>query len=69
MTPDVMAGTKWFRETLGLVPSDEVYAGEKDNVIATFNRIDGGERFVDHHTFLCIKGEVAGLNHMAFEVH
>lgn len=69
MTPDVAGGTKWFRETLGLVPSDEVYAGEKDNIIATFNRIDGGERFVDHHTFLCIKGEVAGLNHMAFEVH
>ncbi len=69
MTPDVMGGTKWFRETLGLVPSDEVYVGEKDNIIATFNRIDGGERFVDHHTFLCIKGETPGLNHMAFEVH
>lgn len=69
MTPDVAGGTKWFRETLGLVASDEVYAGEKDNVIATFNRIDGGERFVDHHTFLCIAGENAGLNHMAFEVH
>jgi catechol 2,3-dioxygenase-like lactoylglutathione lyase family enzyme len=69
MTPDVMGGTKWFRETLGLVASDEVYVGEKENIIATFNRIDGGERFVDHHTFLCINGEVAGLNHMAFEVH
>lgn len=69
MTPDVMGGTEWFRNTLGLVPSDEVYAGEKDNIIATFNRIDGGERFVDHHTFLCIHGETAGLNHMAFEVH
>lgn len=69
MTPDVAGGTKWYRETLGLVPSDEVYAGPKDNVIATFNRIDGGERFVDHHTFLCIKGERVGLNHMAFEVH
>tara|TARA_R110002110_G_scaffold10511_4_gene51675 strand:+ start:3726 stop:4667 length:942 start_codon:yes stop_codon:yes gene_type:complete len=69
MTPDVMGGTKWFRETLGLVPSDEVYVGEKDNIIATFNRIDGGERYVDHHTFLCIKGEKPGLNHMAFEVH
>ncbi|MGB0629129.1 MAG: catechol 1,2-dioxygenase [Alphaproteobacteria bacterium] len=69
MTPDVMGGTKWFRETLGLVASDEVYVGEKDNIIATFNRIDGGERYVDHHTFLCIHGENAGLNHMAFEVH
>jgi catechol 2,3-dioxygenase-like lactoylglutathione lyase family enzyme len=69
MTPDVLGGTEWFRNTLGLVASDEVYAGEKENIIATFNRIDGGERFVDHHTFLCIHGEAAGLNHMAFEVH
>ena len=69
MTPDVAGGTKWFRETLGLVSSDDVYAGEKENIIATFNRVDGGERFVDHHTFLCIGGETAGLNHMAFEVH
>ena len=69
MTPDVAGGTKWFRDHLGLVSSDDVYAGEEDNIIATFNRIDGGERFVDHHTFLCIGGENAGLNHMAFEVH
>ena len=69
MTPDVAGGTKWFRDHLGLVSSDDVYAGEEDNIIATFNRVDGGERFVDHHTFLCIGGENAGLNHMAFEVH
>lgn len=69
MTPDVKTGTKWFRETLGLVSSDDVYAGDKDNIIATFNRVDQGKKFVDHHTFLCIGGEKAGLNHMAFEVH
>ena len=69
MTPDVAGGTKWFRETLGLVSSDDVYAGDKNNVIATFNRVDQGATYVDHHTFLCIAGEQRGLNHMAFEVH
>lgn len=69
MTTDMWGGTKWYRETLGLVCSDEVYVeGDKEKVIATFNRIDAGEKFVDHHTFLCVAGEKTGLNHMAFEV-
>ena len=70
MTPDLWAGTRWYRETLGLVPSDEVYVeGDEDKVVATFNRVDGGADYVDHHTFLCIDGPKAGLNHLAFEVH
>ena len=69
MTTDLWKGTKWYRETLGLVPSDDVYVeGDKEKVIATFNRVDAGEEYVDHHTFLCIQGEKTGLNHMAFQV-
>ena len=52
----------------GLVPSDEVYAGSKDNIVASFNRCDRGETFVDHHTFLCFEGPNTGLNHLSFEV-
>ncbi|HZE61581.1 MAG TPA: hypothetical protein VE085_13615 [Burkholderiales bacterium] len=52
----------------GFIPSDEVYAGPKENIIATFNRCDRGARHVDHHTFLCFEGEKVGLNHLAFEV-
>lgn len=69
MTKDLWVGTRWYRETLGLVSSDEVYVeGDKEKVIATFNRVDAGEQFVDHHTFLCVQGQKYGLNHMAFEV-
>ena len=67
-TPTAKESTEWFRKNLGFVCSDDVYAGDKDNIIATFNRIDGGEEYVDHHVFLCVQNERKGLNHMAFEV-
>ena len=60
--------TRWYREMLGFIPSDEVYAGPKENIIASFNRCDCGDRYVDHHTFLCFEGPNTGLNHLSFEV-
>lgn len=68
MTPGAKDKIRWYREMFGFVPSDEVYAGPKDNIIASFNRCDRGETHVDHHTFLCIEGPKVGLNHLAFEV-
>jgi catechol 2,3-dioxygenase-like lactoylglutathione lyase family enzyme len=68
MTKDAMKKTQWYRDTLGFVPSDTVYGGTKDNVIATFNRCDRGETYVDHHVMLCIEGPITGLNHVSFEV-
>jgi catechol 2,3-dioxygenase-like lactoylglutathione lyase family enzyme len=68
MTPDLKTSIAWVRETLGLVCSDDVYAGEEDNIILSFNRVDKGTEYVDHHVFLYIHGPKAGLNHMAFEV-
>jgi catechol 2,3-dioxygenase-like lactoylglutathione lyase family enzyme len=68
MTPGAKERIKWYRDMFGFVPSDEVYAGPKENIIASFNRCDRGERHVDHHTFLCIEGPKVGLNHLAFEV-
>jgi catechol 2,3-dioxygenase-like lactoylglutathione lyase family enzyme len=59
---------RWFRETLGLVCSDDVYAGEPGNIIGQFSRIDAGEDYVDHHAFFCMRNERAGLNHFSFEV-
>ena len=67
-TPDLARSVAWVRATLGLVCSDDVYAGEEDNVILSFNRVDRGKEFVDHHVFLYVQGERAGLNHLAFEV-
>lgn len=68
MTTRAPEATKWMREFLGLIPSDDVYAGDKSNVIASFNRCDRGETLVDHHVFLCLSGPRSGLNHMSYEV-
>ena len=68
MTQSIREKLKWYREMFGFVSSDDVYVGAKDNVIASFNRCDRGENFVDHHTFLCIEGPKTGLNHVSFEV-
>jgi catechol 2,3-dioxygenase-like lactoylglutathione lyase family enzyme len=66
--PDVLGTVRWFRETLGFICSDDVYAGSTDNIIGSFNRCDRGRTYVDHHVFFCIKNDRAGLNHLSFEV-
>ena len=68
-TPKLTETVTWFREMLGLVRSDDVYAGEETNLIGSFNRCDQGDAFVDHHVFFCMQHEKAGLNHLSFEVH
>ncbi len=67
-TPKVRETVQWFRDTLGFVCSDDVYAGAKDNLIGSFNRCDRGDTYVDHHVFFAIMHEHAGLNHLSFEV-
>jgi len=67
-TPKVRETVQWFRDTLGFICSDDVYAGTKDNLIGSFNRVDCGDEFVDHHTLFCVMNERAGMNHMSFEV-
>lgn len=68
-TPKVKETVAWFRETLGMIRSDDVYAGDRDNVIGSFNRLDRGEDYVDHHVLFCVHNERAGLNHVSFEAH
>ncbi len=68
MTPKVDPSIKWFRDTLGLLPTDDVYTDAPGNILASFNRVDRGDQYVDHHVFLCIKGAKTGLNHFAFEI-
>jgi catechol 2,3-dioxygenase-like lactoylglutathione lyase family enzyme len=68
-SPDVLGTTKWFRENLGLIRSDDVYIGSPDNILGTFSRADCGDEYVDHHAFFCFKHDHAGLNHLSFEVH
>jgi catechol 2,3-dioxygenase-like lactoylglutathione lyase family enzyme len=66
--PKVAGTVNWFRETLGFICSDDIYVGSKDNVIGSFNRLDRGDEYVDHHVFFCVRNERAGLNHLSFEV-
>jgi len=67
-SPKVVETARWFRDTLGFICSDDVYAGSKDNIIGSFNRLDRGDTYVDHHVFFCVRNERAGLNHLSFEV-
>jgi catechol 2,3-dioxygenase-like lactoylglutathione lyase family enzyme len=68
VAPDPAGTVAWYRGTLGFTGSDEIYVESEDNVMASFNRVDHGAEFVDHHTLLCVQGAAAGLNHLAFEV-
>jgi catechol 2,3-dioxygenase-like lactoylglutathione lyase family enzyme len=68
-TPKVKETVAWFRETLGMIRSDDVYAGEEDNVIGSFNRLDRGDDYVDHHVLFCVHNEKTGLNHVSYEAH
>src|SRR5213075_629016 len=53
MTRKFRETVDWFREMLGFVCSDDVYAGESTNLIGSFNRCDRGETYVNHHVFFC----------------
>jgi catechol 2,3-dioxygenase-like lactoylglutathione lyase family enzyme len=54
MTPKFGETVAWFRDTLGFVCSDDVYAGEQSNLIGSFNRCDRGDTYVDHHVLLWV---------------
>ena len=67
-TPKFRETVAWFRDTLGFICSDDVYAGDKSNLIGSFNRLDRGDDYVDHHVFFCLVHQKTGLNHLSFEV-
>lgn len=58
----------WYRQRFGFIPSDEVYLGDRENILTAFLRCDRGPIPVDHHTFLCVGLGQAGFDHIAFEV-
>ena len=68
-TPKVKETVAWFREALGMIRSDDVYVGEKENIIGSFNRLDRGDDYVDHHVLFCVHNEKTGLNHVSYEAH
>jgi catechol 2,3-dioxygenase-like lactoylglutathione lyase family enzyme len=68
VSTDLQKALAWYREMLGFIPSDEIFRDDERNVISSFNRLDRGDAYVDHHVFFCMQGPKAGLNHLAFEV-
>lgn len=66
-SPKVRETTDWFRETLGMISSDEVVAGPDKTLIGCFIRVDSGDEYVDHHSVFIIANPVAGLQHISFE--
>jgi catechol 2,3-dioxygenase-like lactoylglutathione lyase family enzyme len=65
---DWRACDSWYRETLGLIPSDLLYVGTPDNVIGGFYRIDRGDEWVDHHVIALFAMGKSDLHHLSFEV-
>lgn len=57
----------WYQEMLGLLCSDEVLA-PNGQLALSFNRVDRGDEYVDHHVLLIDTGPKQGLNHVAYEV-
>ena len=68
VSPTSARSEAWYKSRFGFVSSDEVYLGERDNVITAFMRCDRGDEYTDHHTFLCIGIGEVGFDHAAFEV-
>jgi catechol 2,3-dioxygenase-like lactoylglutathione lyase family enzyme len=65
---DFARSTDWYRSRFGFVASDEIYLGERQNLVAAFLRCDRGDVHTDHHTLVCVGAGEVGLDHVAFEV-
>ncbi len=65
---DFRRSEAWYKQRFGFLSSDEVYLGERDNVITAFLRCDRGDEYTDHHTLLCVGVGGLGFDHAAFEV-
>ena len=67
-TPSPDRLSRWYRDTLGLLLSDEIYGPEGEQVLLSFNRLNRGDEYVDHHVFQTMAGPAGGIHHISFEV-
>lgn len=66
---DFKTSNAFYKAHLGFLDSDVCYEGEdKDNIMLSFNRVDRGQEYVDHHVLLTAPVGERGLGHIAFEV-
>jgi len=67
-TPNLDAVAGWYRQTLGLLVSDDFFLESPDKPIGCFLRCDRGDQPVDHHSLLVLEAPEAKLGHAAWEV-
>lgn len=65
---DFAACDAWYRNVLGLIASDLLYAGDPSHLVGGFYRVDRGQEWVDHHTLAFFGFGKSELHHMSFEV-
>lgn len=65
---DMVACDRWYRDVLGLLPSDLMYAGDQSHVVAGFYRLNRGDDWVDHHTVAFFGMGKSEIHHASFEV-
>ena len=58
----------WFKQTFGLLPTDEFYRPDRSNIIGSFHRLDRGSEPVDHHCLNVYQGLKPGLQHVSYMV-
>lgn len=66
-SPMVRETVDWFHRTLGMISSDEVFAGPQKMFLGAFVRVDDGDDYVDHHSLFVIANPISGLHHISFE--
>jgi hypothetical protein len=68
-TPHLIPTLHWFRDTLGLLCTDEFYLGDRHNIIGGFYRLDLGDTPVDHHVLNVYWNPAkAGMQHASYVV-
>lgn len=65
---DFRVSQNWYQSNFGLISSDEIYLGDKENLLSAFMRCDRGETYTDHHTLAVAQLGEPGFEHAAFEV-
>lgn len=66
---DWKASDAWYRDVLGLIPSDLIHVGDEKVKVGGFYRVNRGDEFVDHHVvgMFGLPGK-QGLHHLSLEV-
>ncbi|MBX3024880.1 VOC family protein [bacterium] len=65
---DFRESERFYHSHFGFRNSDEIYLGDRDQVLAAFMRLDRGDEYTDHHSFLAVGAGTVELNHVSFEV-